>query len=119
MKNLTTLPLAALTPEHFASALSALSLEELHKLLSGAPAVGASGPPRGLDALDVVAFAKAYVEALPIGGNAFAFVEQELVRAVLVKTGGNVSAAARLVNVDRKKLERKVRRLRGKESNHG
>lgn len=52
------------------------------------------------------------VLALPGGGSVLGAAERAIVLHALSVTKGNVSAAARLLRVDRKSLERKIRRIK-------
>ena len=52
------------------------------------------------------------VLALPGNGSVLGAAERAIVLHALSVTKGNVSAAARLLRVDRKSLERKIRRIK-------
>jgi ActR/RegA family two-component response regulator len=52
------------------------------------------------------------VVALPDKGSKLEIVQAAVVTRAIAMTGGNVSAAARLLGMDRKQLERKLARAR-------
>jgi DNA-binding NtrC family response regulator len=62
----------------------------------------APAPPSALTAL------VRQVLAMPLDGDRLAALEAELIRAAMHATGGNQSAAARLLGVHRKRLERRL-----------
>lgn len=62
-------------------------------------------PPRALTAL------VRQVLAMPLDGDRLAALETELIRAAMQATGGNQSAAGRLLGVHRKRLERRLAAL--------
>jgi transcriptional regulator with GAF, ATPase, and Fis domain len=74
---------------------------------AGAPESGAQGRP--LPSLETFAHG---ILALPTRGSKLAEAERSVVTHALQVTDGNVSAAARLLGVDRKALERKIARYK-------
>ena len=91
------------------------SLDELAELLGRANAqkkranAQEEAPPARVGGGDDLARA---VLALPGNGSVLGAAERAIVLHALSVTKGNVSAAARLLRVDRKSLERKIRRIK-------
>ncbi len=85
------------------SRLEKMPLMELEALVLGEAEAGA---PPSLDA-----FAQSIL-SLPTRGSKLAEAERSVVTHALQMTEGNVSAAARLLGVDRKALERKIARYK-------
>jgi len=100
LSELRSIPLDQLLPKAV-ERLRDATLDELADLLSRGPGGG-----RALEDL-----AKAVI-ALPTEGSKLGAAERAVVLHALHSAGGNVSAAARLLGVDRKALERRVRRIR-------
>ena len=87
-----------------------MNIDEIASLVGAVPAAGA--PARfeaGVEPLDAIARA---ILALPAGRQRLRDVERAVVVHALVRTKGNVSAAARLLGTDRKALERRIERHR-------
>ncbi len=99
---LADLPLHEVMPK-LRACIENLSLEEVAMLVR--PAANASpAPPSSLAA------AAAVVVGLPTPGSKLREMERAVIHHALGETAGNVSAAARLLGVDRKALERKMGR---------
>jgi transcriptional regulator of acetoin/glycerol metabolism len=87
-----------------------MTLDDIAALLSGGAARAVAAPAAsggGLASLDAIAEA---IIALPDSKHRLREVEKAVVARALAKTKGNVSAAARLLGVERKALERRVDR---------
>jgi transcriptional regulator of acetoin/glycerol metabolism len=84
-----------------------MKLEDVASLLAVIASSAASERADGRGTLDEIARA---ILALPAGGHRLRDVERTVVAHALVKTHGNVSAAARLLGTDRKALERRIER---------
>ena len=109
--SLSRSPLNEVAPK-LAAIISKMTLDDIAALLSGgaaarATAAVAPAPSRGLASLDAIAEA---ILALPDSKQRLREVEKAVVAHALVKTKGNVSAAARMLGVERKALERRVER---------
>ena len=104
LTDLATLPLNQLLPKAI-ERLRKASLDELAQLLGRAEGARPA-PVAGGDDL-----ARA-VLALPGAGSKLGAAERAVVLHALSLTKGNVSAAARMLGVDRKSLERKIRRIK-------
>ncbi len=103
---LARLPLREVVPR-LRARLDTLTLAEVEALLRPmAPSPSASPPPSSLAA------AVAAIVDLAPRESKLAEIERAVIRHALEETDGNVSAAARLLGVDRKQLERKVSRYR-------
>ena len=97
--------------------LERMPLAELEALVLGSSASGsaAAGPgatggqAQTLPSLETFAHG---ILALPTRGSKLAEAERSVVTHALQMTDGNVSAAARLLGVDRKALERKIARYK-------
>lgn len=80
------------------------------------PVVAARAPQqtavRAVVVVDLEHFAEEFVAGNETKGSKLASAERAIVLAALKRTNGNVSAAARLLHLDRKQLERKARRVR-------
>ena len=100
------MPLAQVVPR-LAAVLAKMKIDEVASLISGLTPAGANDRPEGGRSLDEIAHA---ILALPAGGHRLRDVERTVVAHALVKTKGNVSAAARLLGTDRKALERRIER---------
>jgi DNA-binding NtrC family response regulator len=113
---LTRSPLNEVAPK-LAAIISKMSLDDIAALLSGnrassgaspqAAAAPSSSSSHSLGNLDAIARA---VLALPDSKHRLREVERAVVAHALLMTKGNVSAAARLLGVERKALERRVDR---------
>jgi len=88
--------------------LRGATLNELGSLLSHA--TRGRGRAGHIDGSPLEAFAQAVLDA-PASGSKLRFAEGAIVAHALDACGGNISAAARLLGVDRKALERRARRL--------
>ncbi len=102
---LAHLPLHEVMPK-LRARVESLTLAEVEALLRPAAATASSAPPSSL------AEAAAVVVGLPVSGSKLAEIERAVVTHALEVCRGNVSAAARLLGVDRKALERKIARHR-------
>jgi transcriptional regulator of acetoin/glycerol metabolism len=105
LSELRSIPIDQLLPKAI-ERLRYATLDELAALL------GPGGGKAGGGAID--ALAKAVVASQTEGSKLNA-AERAVVLHALHTCDGNVSAAARLLGVDRKALERRVRRIRRKE----
>ncbi len=108
--SLSAAPLVQLAPR-LAELVGKMKIDDVASLLSELAAPGARGAGSASAAasgtLDEIARA---ILALPAGGSRLRDVERAVVAHALVKTNGNVSAAARLLGTDRKALERRIER---------
>ena len=107
---LARLPLRDVVPE-LQARLSTLTLAQVEALVRGMSALAAPGreaasAPASLEQVAEV------VLALRTPRSKLAELERVVVLHALEVTNGNVSAAARLLGVDRKQVERKVARHR-------
>ncbi len=102
-------PLNEIAPK-LAAIISKMTLDDVAALLAGGAAHTAAAAPaasRGLAGIDAIAEA---ILALPDSKHRLREVEKAVVAHALAKTKGNVSAAARMLGVERKALERRVER---------
>jgi DNA-binding NtrC family response regulator len=104
-------PLKTIAPK-LASIIGKMSLAEIAALVAGGSAPSAESAPRstgsvGAGSIDDIARA---ILALPDVRHRLREVERAVVTHALAATKGNVSAAARLLGVERKALERRVER---------
>lgn len=87
-----------------------MSIDDVASLLADLSGTSSAAPGARAAAagtLDEIARA---ILALPAGGHRLRDVERAVVVHALLKTNGNVSAAARLLGTDRKALERRIER---------
>jgi transcriptional regulator of acetoin/glycerol metabolism len=103
---LAHLPLHAVMPK-LRARVESLTLAEMEALLGWAAET--PSPPGAPSSL---AEAAAVVVGLAPAGSKLAEIERAVLRHALEETRWNVSAAARLLGVDRKRLERKIARHR-------
>ena len=104
-ESVAQLPLHRVVPA-LRSQLDRLTLEEVARLVRPAATSTAPAAPSSL------ATAAAVVVGLPTPGSKLAEIERAVIRHALEEVHGNISAAARLLSVDRKALERKIARHR-------
>jgi DNA-binding NtrC family response regulator len=102
LSDLSACPINELLPKALAR-LRGATLDELAELLGRSTS---STPPPSADAL-----ARAILSR-PSDGSKLRAVERIVILHALEACGGNVSATGRLLGVDRKSLERKIRRIR-------
>jgi ActR/RegA family two-component response regulator len=100
LKILANIPIDRLLPLA-AEKLKHATLDELATILSGKATV--------VPSTDQLA---EMILALPESGSKLARVQNAVVMHAFATCGGNVSAAARLLGMDRKELERKIARAR-------
>jgi DNA-binding NtrC family response regulator len=100
LRGLQAVPIEKLLPKATAMLKNA-SLEDLASILTGKGA-----PPRSPDDLAPI------VVGLDTKGSKLAAVERAVVLHAHATCGGNVSAAARLLGIDRKAMERKLAKAR-------
>jgi transcriptional regulator of acetoin/glycerol metabolism len=100
LQHLVTLPLDRFVPAAF-ERLRLATLGELVALVGTAPAARPS-----------VEQLAAMIITLDAGGSKLAAVERAVVVEAVAATAGNVSAAARLLGMERKTLERRLLRAR-------
>ena len=100
--------------EDLASRLRDARLDALPDLVE---AINDATLPRGQSNADEIlsSIARKVME-LPVPGSKLDAVQRAIVMHALADCGGNVSAAARLLGVERKALERKVAKYRRGES---
>lgn len=101
---LRAMPLSALVGVNLEERIMRTPLGQLAEIL-------AAPPPRACDLVDVARLI--LNDAAILRGHKrgrIDAVEGAIVRQALSMTGGNISAAARLVGIDRKAMERKLRR---------
>jgi transcriptional regulator of acetoin/glycerol metabolism len=103
---LAHLPLHEVLPK-LRARVESLTLAEVEALVR--PAAGSPSSPAAPSSLTEAA---AVVVGLPTPGSKLAEIERAVLRHALEETRWNVSAAARLLGVDRKALERKIARHR-------
>jgi DNA-binding NtrC family response regulator len=101
---LARLPLREVVPA-LRARLDTITLAEVEALVQPM-AAGVTSAPSSMAAVAAV------VVGLPTPGSKLREIERAVIRHALEETDGNVSAAARLLGVDRKQLERKVSRYR-------
>ncbi len=99
------LPLREVVPA-LRARLDTLTLAEVEALVRPPGSAPSAASPSSL------AEAAAVVVGLPTSGSKLAEIERAVVGHALEEMNGNVSAAARLLGVDRKRLERKIARHR-------
>ncbi len=104
---LAYLPLHAVMPK-LRARVESLTLAEVEALLGWAAAEAPSSPGAPSSMAEVAAV----VVGLPTPGSKLADVERAVIRHALEESRGNMSAAARLLGVERKRFERKVARYR-------
>ena len=102
---LRSVPISDLPKFDLEARLLSMPLFELAKILADPPS-----PP-----FDVEAAARAFVEDLSRTPahkrmNALHHIEEAIIYAAIQNTNGNVSAAARLLRVERKAMERRARK---------
>ena len=96
--------------EDLAARLRDARLDALPDLVA---AINAATLPRGQsNAEEILSSIAKKVMALPVPGSKLDAVQRAVVTHALAESGGNVSAAARLLGVERKALERKVARYK-------
>jgi DNA-binding NtrC family response regulator len=100
LRGLEAFPIDKLLPRA-TDLLRKASLEDLASILAGKGA-----PPRSADDLAPI------VVGLATSGSKLAAVERAVVLHAHATCGGNVSAAARLLGIDRKAMERKLAKAR-------
>jgi DNA-binding NtrC family response regulator len=103
---LAHLPLHEVMPK-LRACVDRLTLAQVEALVRPAAEV-----PSSPAAPSSLAEAAAVVVGLPVPGSKLAEIERAVVHHALEMCRGNVSAAARLLGVDRKTLERKIARHR-------
>jgi transcriptional regulator of acetoin/glycerol metabolism len=111
LNDLANIPLNQLLPKAIES-LRGATLDELAELLTsrkGGTAAPASAPARGATSHDDLAQA---IISLPVSGSKLGAAERAVVLRAMETCKGNVSAAARLLGVNRKALERRIRRIK-------
>ena len=107
LRSFSSTPLDQVISEVTAS-LERMPLQELEALVLGGEAASpADANPRP----SIETFAQCIL-ALPTRGSKLAEAERSVVTHALQVTDGNVSAAARLLGIDRKALERKIARYK-------
>jgi DNA-binding NtrC family response regulator len=104
LSDLAAVPLDQLLPKA-TERLRRATIDELATFL------GRSTPSSGSPPISADALARAIL-ALPGSGSKLAAAERAVVLHTLDVCKGNVSAAARMLGINRKALERKVRRIR-------
>jgi ActR/RegA family two-component response regulator len=100
LRGLEAVPIEKLLPKA-TDLLKNASLEDLASILAGKGAA-----PRSADDLAPI------VMALATKGSKLAAVERAVVLHAFATCGGNVSASARLLGIDRKAMERKLAKAR-------
>jgi transcriptional regulator of acetoin/glycerol metabolism len=100
LRSLAAVPLANLLATA-SETLRSATLDEISTIFTG-------GSPK-VDSTDQLA---EMILALPVEGPKLDAVQRAVVLRALAVSGGNVSAAARLLGVERKAFERKVSRAR-------
>jgi transcriptional regulator of acetoin/glycerol metabolism len=113
LRSFSSIPLDQVITE-VTTSLERMPLAELEALVLGVSGAGAGGAAAGgqahpLPSLETFAHG---ILALPTRGSKLAEAERSVVTHALQMTDGNVSAAARLLGVDRKALERKIARYK-------
>ena len=117
LRGFSSVPLDQVISE-VTTSLERMPLAELEALVLGASGSGTRGPGAGgstggqahpLPSLETFAHG---ILALPTRGSKLEEAERSVVTHALQMTDGNVSAAARLLGVDRKALERKIARYK-------
>jgi DNA-binding NtrC family response regulator len=113
LRSFSSIPLDQVITE-VTTSLERMPLAELEALVLGVSGAGAGGAAAGGQAHPLPShetFAHGIL-ALPTRGSKLAEAERSVVTHALQMTDGNVSAAARLLGVDRKALERKIARYK-------